>query len=225
MNESTKTDILNAAKYLFYNEGYGQTSIRKIADKCDIYHSNILYYYKNKQTILEYIFKIYYERFLDLIFKIEKNLTPEELILCTILINENFSKYNKKFKKLYFESIDILANILHGYAKEYYPLIEGVKINPILESRYLMDIILILTVEKETHKMFGDDQTNAHISYFKNYKLKLFAYLLDIGTDTFEKAQITAQRVARKIDYNQLNIFNNNYRITIEGDIKKSNKV
>ena len=54
MKADLKEDIISAARELFYTNGYYNTSLRNVADKVSIHHSNILYYFPNKKAAIEY---------------------------------------------------------------------------------------------------------------------------------------------------------------------------
>src|SRR3954451_15415253 len=51
--ESTRQEILDAARDLFVHEGYGSVSIRKIADKVEYAPGTIYLYFKDKAEIMD----------------------------------------------------------------------------------------------------------------------------------------------------------------------------
>src|SRR3954451_4588688 len=53
--ESTRQEILDAARDLFVHEGYGSVSIRKIADKVEYAPGTIYLYFRDKAEILDTI--------------------------------------------------------------------------------------------------------------------------------------------------------------------------
>lgn len=215
MKEFIKDDIVHAAKSLFYNEGYQKTTIRRIANVLGIYHSNVLYYFKNKESILKVILEEFYEKFLELIYEIQEEMTVFELILCTIYIGDGFISFNKKFQHLYFESTEIVIEILYQYALEYYPKIKNEELNPLLESKYLIDVAVIVHAQKEIHKIYQKNESKLPYSYLSSYITNLFANIQEVDKKTLEKAQLTAKKIARVVDYSRLNIFDEQYRIKL----------
>lgn len=214
MKDSIKEDIIHTAKTFFYNEGYEETTIRLIAKKLGIYHSNILYYFKNKDSILKIIFEEYYAKMLELIYEINDNLPPTELILCTISTGINFSRYNKKFQLLYYKSTDIIIEILQQYALEYYPRLKE-ESSSIMKSHYLIYLAMLIHAEKEMHKLDTNPEFKINFSSTHQMTFDLFANVLELNKEDYNNAKQTAVSIARVIDYSKLNIFDDRYRIEL----------
>ncbi|MFD1362273.1 forespore capture DNA-binding protein RefZ [Lentibacillus salinarum] len=63
----TKQKVIDAASFLFFQNGFHGTSVRDIADKATVNVSLISYYFKSKQGLLEYAVTQYYEAYLETI--------------------------------------------------------------------------------------------------------------------------------------------------------------
>ena len=61
MSKTTKKRIVNSAIDLFSANGYGETSVRDIAEKVGVKTSSLYYYFESKEAILSYIINIYVE--------------------------------------------------------------------------------------------------------------------------------------------------------------------
>jgi AcrR family transcriptional regulator len=54
---STQEEILNVAEQVFAEHGYVATSLREIAARADVTQALVIYYFGNKQTLFEVLFK------------------------------------------------------------------------------------------------------------------------------------------------------------------------
>src|SRR5699024_8465169 len=70
---TTKEKVIKVATQLFYQKGFQGTSVRDIAQKAQINISQISYYFKHKQGLLEYIVTDYYEDYLEALEETLKN--------------------------------------------------------------------------------------------------------------------------------------------------------
>lgn len=73
--KTTKDKVIDAASQLFYHNGFQGTSVRDIAQKARVNISQISYYFKNKQGLLEYIVTHYYEALFE---TIEENMETND---------------------------------------------------------------------------------------------------------------------------------------------------
>lgn len=60
-SKETQERIIEATKYLVLKDGYKNTNIKSIAEYLRIPRSLIYYYFKNKDSIMKYIFNCYYD--------------------------------------------------------------------------------------------------------------------------------------------------------------------
>src|SRR5699024_7633407 len=72
--KTTKDKVVDAASQLFYHNGFEGTSVRDIAQKAQVNISQISYYFKNKQGLLEFIVTNYYEALFTMI---EENMVAK----------------------------------------------------------------------------------------------------------------------------------------------------
>lgn len=220
MNQSIilKEQIINTAKHYFYNEGYEKTTIRKIAKDLGIYHSNILYHFKNKEEILRYIYKELYKKSIESITEIKSDLNNTELIVSSMYVTSYSLSFNKKFRRLYFESSDIIVEVLYTeYAKEYYPRIEHSSINFLsFENRDLVDLAVMVNAEKTVFTLHENNGKRINFKDLMDYKINLFGKLREIDGEIYEHTKKNAELIARKIDYSRLNIFDDSYKITLD---------
>ncbi|MDL2282830.1 TetR/AcrR family transcriptional regulator, partial [Parabacteroides sp. OttesenSCG-928-G06] len=64
LKKDIQDNIINTATRLFYNQGFGDTSMRQIADELDMSVSNLYKYFKNKEDLFSEIVKGYYTQYL-----------------------------------------------------------------------------------------------------------------------------------------------------------------
>lgn len=64
LKKDIQDNIITIAKRLFYNQGFGDTSMRQIADEVDMSVSNLYKYFKNKEDLFSEIVKGYYTQYL-----------------------------------------------------------------------------------------------------------------------------------------------------------------
>lgn len=79
--EKTRADIVNCAKQLFYERGYGGTSFSDIVDASGLYRGNIYHYFKTKDEILEAVIEQHLADFRGLMAKWDKEIADPKLRL------------------------------------------------------------------------------------------------------------------------------------------------
>lgn len=62
MARHTKTDILDAAEFLFSHQGFTQTSMREITARADVNLASINYHFGSKKNLIQAVFKRYFDR-------------------------------------------------------------------------------------------------------------------------------------------------------------------
>ncbi len=68
----TKTDILDAAEYLFSHQGFTQTSMREITARADVNLASVNYHFGSKKNLIQAVFKRYFDALMPLV---EENLS------------------------------------------------------------------------------------------------------------------------------------------------------
>src|SRR6516162_9679369 len=71
--ESTRQEILDAARDLFVGEGYDNVSIRKIADKVEYAPGTIYLYFKDKAEILDTLCQVTFDKLRNRLEAIRKD--------------------------------------------------------------------------------------------------------------------------------------------------------
>lgn len=118
---NTKQLIEQEAIQLFYDEGYSKTTLRKIAEKCNISHSGIFNHYKNKNELASLFVDRYFSWLIKESLKFTKTCHEEELSnqypllyywtlhYVAIRSDENFSAFEIEYANKGFNSILVVA--------------------------------------------------------------------------------------------------------------------
>ncbi len=108
-NEEVKNLILSTAKDIISEEGINSLSVRKIANKIDYSPSIIYHYFKNKDDLLQYIWKENYMQILSIIKDASTNSESniEEKIINTFKAYINFALENSELYKNFLLNDDI----------------------------------------------------------------------------------------------------------------------
>lgn len=61
MARHTKTDILDAAEFLFSQQGFTQTSMREITTRADVNLASVNYHFGSKKNLIQAVFKRYFD--------------------------------------------------------------------------------------------------------------------------------------------------------------------
>jgi len=71
MAHHTKNDILDAAEYLFAEQGFTQTSMREITTRAQVNLASVNYHFGSKKNLIQAVFKRYFDKLMP---DIEKSL-------------------------------------------------------------------------------------------------------------------------------------------------------
>lgn len=207
---NTNERILNAAKELFYKQGYNDTTIRQIQKKSD--NSSIHYYYKNKKDIAYAIFI----RYLDLIDSslttvaslqnddLLYQMTRSVLFFSTIMNNENDRKF-------YLESLrdcksgytailmDRKVNIMYNISKVY--LHRDIS----LDTVKCYDLIS-LSAQYELFTGFFTGILNLSLDDAIGIQATLGPKLFGISDSIIEEKLAQAKAIAEQIDMKNYNL-------------------
>lgn len=95
MDESKKELIRQAAVRVIARDGYYNTKTAKIAEEAGVAVGTIYNYFDSKDDILEYIFKVEFEKRIDYLKKMkDKDITVHEKLSCFIKKHFNEVKNN-----------------------------------------------------------------------------------------------------------------------------------
>ncbi|MEC8230740.1 MAG: TetR/AcrR family transcriptional regulator [Pseudomonadota bacterium] len=76
MARHTKTDILDAAEFLFSQQGFTQTSMREITTKAEVNLASVNYHFGSKKNLIQAVFKRYFDHLMP---KVEHSI--DEIVL------------------------------------------------------------------------------------------------------------------------------------------------
>ena len=114
MKQDIKENILHASKKLFYTKGYDNTSLRSIADEVGIHHTNILYYFKNKQELGNAVYGMLYR---SVASEIDLMIPQKDIyyIATNLRLHYKVMYWNKNIFQLYGDFIN--AGIVTKYVE------------------------------------------------------------------------------------------------------------
>jgi len=79
MARHTKTDILDAAEYLFSQSGFTQTSMREITARAEVNLASVNYHFGSKKNLIQaVVFKRYFDHLMPQVESCLASLTPME---------------------------------------------------------------------------------------------------------------------------------------------------
>jgi len=83
--EKTRTDIVESARRLFYEQGYDSTSFSDIVEASGLFRGNIYHYFKTKDEILRAVIEQHLEEYRALLLQWErKNADPKAQLLAFV---------------------------------------------------------------------------------------------------------------------------------------------
>lgn len=213
MAKKTKENILNTAKQLFYEQGYTRTTTRQIAEKLGISQSNLFYYFKTKDDILKTLMQIYYKNLSEQIIENYPELSNVELLLAYTYVQLYSLYYNKKFKGLFLQVGDIVADILYeDYAKDLYPEIEPDVEN---KDRYYISLTIFIASQNAVMRLLDSGKIKIGFEEFLDICLDLIHGQLGIEKETIYRLTKKIETIAKKYNYSALNIFSEEYEIQL----------
>jgi AcrR family transcriptional regulator len=147
--QDKKEQILLAAKTLFYEDGFTNTTIKKIAQKSEVPVSTVHYYFQTKDTIIRSIYYDFIEAIDSFLYQNKPEIFTNQIlshavssrIYYDIILN---NEYNRR---VYYEVLQHNSNygILDTYADKIYR--QYIKDNNIIITDELLNIY--------THMNFG----------------------------------------------------------------------
>ena len=162
-----KLKIRESAKALFFENSYGEVSMRDVADKSDMTVGNIYRYYENKEVLFDDIVKDCYD-------KVYKLIKVSDLVQVftksKVGVKEKGVYKNTKFKKFLLENI---IKLIVDNSAELYILINNSE-----SSKYEGFADQITASIKQTIiKMVGIDNENAEI--YSYLTITTLSYILE----------------------------------------------
>lgn len=214
--------ILHAAKNLFYENGYEKTTARLIADRTSMFHSNIFYYYPNKRSILKQVIRNFYQTIREQVEDLKLTLSPAELLLLYSSIQMKFVEMDEKFARLYYESTDVIIEVLYqDFIIHLYPQVDEKASEKSWEQsrkEYFMDLVVLLSSEKQLYQYRRNFWISISDEGMRQYFTKLNLKLLDIDDETIKRTQRIIDAYIHRIDFEALNIFKDNVIIPLIED-------
>ncbi|WP_195267469.1 TetR/AcrR family transcriptional regulator [Eubacterium sp. 1001713B170207_170306_E7] len=212
-SQKTKEHILNTAKHLFYTQGYQNTTTRQIAEKSQISQSVLFYHFKNKEDILHILVRIYYQNLNAQVLDTDPSLSKMDLLLAYFYVQFFSLYYNRRFKDLILQSEDTVVDILYNdYCKTLFP---SLKDTPTPEDQPLIDITIFIASQNAVLRLADKEGLNLGFERLIEILLNLMKSYLALDPASIEKARPKIENTARKIDYSKLNIFSDDFWISL----------
>jgi len=140
----TKKKILESARCMFNSKGVSNVSIRMISRELGISHSNLIYHFKDKNTLIEAL----HQQILEAALSLNESINKEENTLKVL-----FSNIDKGFEIIYeyrFFMID-LNLIMRENARLYSKFLEIEELRFIMYKKKIDELIAEKILKPETH--------------------------------------------------------------------------
>lgn len=200
-NNNKKEKIIDNAVYLFYELGYKECTLRKIAKACDMSHVAILNYCKEKNELASILIERYFEglfsiteEFLKQNFKSSRN--SFECVFFWWCAHQEILKRDNKFRRFFIGYFDndyvALNDILFGYSIRVFRELFHFKMDkPVLYRK--VDMYALAAAAIELTKLNADN--------LLTYKETL-EYLIEIVVKLMDHDQrVSSQEIDGFIDH------------------------
>ncbi|MDO4287553.1 MAG: TetR/AcrR family transcriptional regulator [Eubacterium sp.] len=213
-SQKTKEQLINTAKSLFYSQGYANTTTRQIADRSGISQSVLFYHFKNKEDMLHTLVRSYYQNLNAQVLSAAPDLSSVELLLAYFYVQFFSLYYNRRFKALILQAEDTVIDILyHDYCRNLFPALSK---TPVDESQPLIDIAIFIASQNAVLKLVDQGRINTGFERLITILIKLMKSYLSLDSEIVEAALPKIEAVARQMDYSKLNIFADDYWISLD---------
>lgn len=207
-NESTRTRIVQSAKYNFYHYGYKKITISKIFEDISIPSGVFTYYFKRKDLLVKEIYKSFFNSIDTLILENFPALETMHFLKQTVLskIYYDIILSDEKNARFYYEVIEKNSNYR----------VNKTITDPIFKT-YIGEFKLILTEEQfQIICLFNAGARREFMmNYFKkhldtppyevsNYFESIVPLLMRIDKGTVDSVLLQSENIARSIDYSEL---------------------
>jgi AcrR family transcriptional regulator len=140
----TKDVIFQSAISLFYDHGFDGTSVRDIANKAKVNPSNISYYFKGKQGLLETCFNRFFEEYLSFleaeVHKLEQDFAADCLKRSVFNILR-FQSENYLMARFVWREVSIDSQVIREIISSY-----------LMKEKYYMKVLLEAGMSERTLK-------------------------------------------------------------------------
>lgn len=189
----TKKQIVNAAKKLFYEKGYEETTISEICRMTGINQGSVYYHFKTKQNIKHTLAKIIGE---DTIRKNYEEAGRYTLDVYEVVLLGNFFFWYKFFSNVHYRKFSIISfnETLHDDTIWYQELIfsflhaESVKrdLEDQTENNDALNIIAAIGSDAMLVQYFAEHIDQYEFLYAAEYSMKLWHRIFSIEKEFFQ---------------------------------------
>lgn len=176
MANNTRQLIVEKSRSLFISQGYSATSLRQIADECDIEMGNLYYYFKKKEDL----FMIFHNEFYtDFTKRLQKNLESTDNPWCDYIVMEYCFLYKCAFdltyRKLFLEAINIPSlrrEYIMNHHEKFLTFISKKQLDIDARDIY-MSTVIISAAEFQLMEFYAERSIEMDFDY-------AFAYVFDL---------------------------------------------
>lgn len=207
---TTEEMILKTAKRLFYENGFQETTARKLAEECGLVHSTIFYHLESMQNIAFKVMQEYVANSRKVLFDAATHLTPLESFIAYTLAGMRYVHEDAKFENLFRQIPDIFGDAVYeNAATEIFPALqqEEVNINDINSVYNYLNMHTLIKSEIGVYELVKSKNLNLNFEQLMDYILLIKKRLMAINDNDFDTARKNAQIVANSIDTRKFNIF------------------
>lgn len=207
--------IIQKSSRLFVEQGYKNTTIRQIAEACELGRGHLYYYFRKKEDIVLYLYKDLIEHIYSYISKLDSNNNP---LISYAIIQSIYIKSiatNKELFRMYIElsKVDSVRN-------EYIKILRDLLIEKIQELHYEekrftendinLSIIIGSAGEDELLRRFYKNETELSLEEIIKSTIRTRLLLLNISHDEVNEIIIYCEDVTKNMDINSI-VKNINY--------------
>jgi AcrR family transcriptional regulator len=205
--EDIRNKIIKEASRLFIEQGYTKTTIRQIADVCDLGRGHLYYYFKKKEDIVLYLYKNLIQQIYSFISE-TKNETIDPRISYAIIqyVYIKVIVTNKDLFRMYIEASETTS-----VRKEYIKTLKSIlnenlkKFNYNFNQRDInLSIIIGSAGEDELLRNFYNDDTSLELDEIIEITIKTRLLLLNINHEEVNKIISECKKEAKTIEINKI---------------------
>lgn len=171
----TKISMINAAKKLFYQNGYKKTSAKEICEMANVNHKNFNYYFKSKDILLTEIYSDLYMKSYSFVEShityelnsIEKNTIAAFVYYTGIFFDESTIRFQKEIYDQHSSTDYMGKNFKHVYNQFFKDLGKELDPDEINNIRFaelgLRRELILRFIENPSNKTIYDVITTMHL--------------------------------------------------------------
>ncbi|RHO61115.1 TetR/AcrR family transcriptional regulator [Eubacterium sp. AM05-23] len=207
----TKKQIINAAKKLFYEKGYEETTVSEICRLTGINQGSVYYHFKTKKNIKHTLAKIVGEDTIRKNYEEARQFTQD---VYEVVLLGNFFFWYKFFSDDHYRKFSIMSfnETLHDDTVWYQELIfsflheESVKrnIEDHNENNDALNIIAAIGSDVMLVQYFAEHLEKYDYLYVAEYSMKLWSKIFSIDSKFFQLKIERIKRLLKLVNLNHL---------------------